>query len=56
MSVVRDSTTRRHFAIPSAASPAKVRLYKALGITIQRETVPVEADEITNNPMKPDPV
>lgn len=44
VSVVRDNTTKRHFAIPSAASSTKVRLYKALGLTIQRQTVPVEKD------------
>lgn len=44
VSVVRDHTTGRHFAIPSAANSTKIRLYKALGLTIQRQTVPVEKD------------
>ena len=44
VSVVRDNTTKRHFAIPSAANSTKVRLYKELGLTIQRQTVPVEKD------------
>ena len=44
VSVVRDNTTKRHFAIPSAANSTKVRLYKALGLTIQCQTVPVEKD------------
>lgn len=44
VSVVRDNTTKRHFAIPSAANSTKVRLYKVLGLTIQRQTVPVEKD------------
>ena len=56
VSVVRDNTTRRHFAIPSAASPVKVRLYKALGLTIQRETVPVEVDNDPSDPKTPGPV
>ncbi len=44
VSVVRDKTTQRHFAIPSAANSTKVRLYKAMGLTIQRQTVPLEKD------------
>ena len=44
VSVVRDNTTKRHFAIPSAANSSKFRLYIALGLTIQRQTVPVERD------------
>ncbi len=45
VSVVRDKTTKRHFAIPLAANSTKVRLYKAIGLTIQRQTVPVEKDK-----------
>ena len=41
VSVVRDNTTTRHFAIPYAANGTKVRLYNALVLTIQRQTVPV---------------
>ena len=44
VSVVRDNTTKRHYAIPAAASSTKIRLYKAMGLTIQRQTVPVEKD------------
>ena len=44
MSLVRDQNTQRHFVIPSAANRTKIRLYKALGMTIQRQTVPVESD------------
>ncbi|MDE2827065.1 MAG: hypothetical protein OXL40_07110, partial [Bacteroidota bacterium] len=36
VSVVRDNTSKRYFAIPSAANSTSVRLYKALGLTIQR--------------------
>jgi len=31
VSVVRDNTTKRHYAIPAAASSTKIRLYKAMG-------------------------
>ena len=44
VSLVRDQNTQRHFVIPSAANRTKIRLYKALGLTIQRQTVPVESD------------
>lgn len=44
VSVVRDNATKRHFVIQSAANSTKIRLYKALGLTIQRQTVPVEKD------------
>ena len=51
VSVVRDNTTKRHYAIPAAASSTKIRLYKAMGLTIQRRTVSVENDPApaTNN-------
>ncbi len=42
VSVVRDKTLQRHFAIPSAVNSTKVRLYKAMGLTIQCQTVPLE--------------
>ena len=42
VSLVRDTTTNRHFAIPSAANSTRIRLYKAMGLTIQRQTVPVD--------------
>ncbi len=44
VSVVRDKTTKRHFAIPTAANSTKVRLYKAMGLMIQRQIVPLEKD------------
>ena len=44
VSLVRDQNTKRHFVIPSAANRTKIRLYKALGLSIQRQTVPVESD------------
>ncbi len=36
--------SKRHFAIPSAANRTKVRLSRAMGLTIQRQTVPLEKD------------
>ena len=44
VSVVRDNTTKLHFASPPAANSTRIWLYKALGLTIQRQTVPVEKD------------
>ena len=44
VSVVRDNTTQRHYVMPAAANSTKIRLYKAMGLTIQRQTVPVEKD------------
>lgn len=44
VSVLGDNTTIRHFVIPSAANSTKSRLYKVLGLTIQRQTVPLEKD------------
>ncbi|MDE2827570.1 MAG: hypothetical protein OXL40_09735 [Bacteroidota bacterium] len=43
-SVVRNNTTTHHFVIPSAANSTKIQLYKALGLTIQCQTVPVKKD------------
>lgn len=42
--VVRDNTTKRHFVIPPTTNSIKIRLYKALGLTIQHQTVSVEKD------------
>ena len=44
VSVVSDSTTVRYFVILAAANGTKIRLYKVLGLTIQRQTVVVEQD------------
>lgn len=45
VSVARYNTTMRHFVVPSAADSTKSRLYRALGLTIQRQMVPVEKDQ-----------
>ncbi|MYH08221.1 MAG: hypothetical protein F4146_06795 [Rhodothermaceae bacterium] len=47
VSFVEDKTTVRHFLIPSVANSTGIRLFKALGLTILRQTKPVENDPQT---------
>ncbi|MDE2958335.1 MAG: hypothetical protein OXU68_15215 [Bacteroidota bacterium] len=53
VSVVRDNTTKRHYAIPAAASSTKIRHYKAMGLTVPMAKDPDPSTNKTDRLLPP---